>query len=142
MKARSALIIGVACAVAGLGLVLWLYPWSVYYGNFTYGAEITARSYLVVAILLGLVTSICAYSQLAASRPSLAKRCLVAGLLSLGILTLVSLAFGPLGIDIPFTRTSGIFFSEFKFLTFICEVAVPISILGGALMWPFGRRAK
>ena len=139
MKVRFNVATGLLCAAASLGLLFWAYPWSVYYGNFTFGYGFTLRTYVIMALLIGVIVcaAVSIASQFLRLKPSAIA--LVTGLVTVIALILASFMFGPSGANIPGTRISGIFFSEFKFINFIADVALPSSCLASALAWAFAR---
>ncbi|HLJ76563.1 MAG TPA: hypothetical protein VKT75_04080 [Acidobacteriaceae bacterium] len=137
MKAVFSVAAGLLCAATSLGLLFWAYPWSVYYGNFTFGYSITLRSYLIMALFIGAVVSLAAFIACLIPRVEPSGETLVVGLIVLFSLVLISLMLGPFGADLPGTRIAGIFFSEFKFMNFIADVALPNSIVASALSWWF-----
>lgn len=137
MKAMLSVAAGLVCAATSLGLLFWAYPWSVYYGNFTFGYGITLRSYVVMALFIGVVVSAAASIVCRIPRIEPSGEALAAGLIALSSLILISLLLGPCGADLPGTRIAGIFFSEFKFMNFIGEVALPSSIVASGLSWCF-----
>lgn len=122
---------GLLCAVASLGLLFWAYPWSIYYGNFTFAYGITLRSYVIMALLIGALVWIAMSISSRFLRLKPSTEALFTGLVTIFALILISLMLGPSGANIPETRISGIFFSEFKFMNFIADVALPSSCSAG-----------
>ncbi len=135
MKIRHSALVGLISSAICLGLLFLVYPWSTYYSNFMYGAGVTAFSYLLLALLVGLVgTIVVGVLSFCAKLPALGQ-CALTGVLSFVSLFAGSLLLGPAGIDILDTRVGGIFFSEWKFVTFDGCIALPISIVDAALVW-------
>jgi hypothetical protein len=134
MKIWHSVLIGIPSGVICLGLLFLIYPWSTYYNNFTYGLGVTLGSYLLLSLLVGLVGSI-VIGGLSFAKLSALGKCALSGLLSFAVLFICSLLLGPGGVDLFNTRVEGIFFSEWKFVTFIVAVALPISILNAILAW-------
>jgi len=128
-------------AIICLALLLSVYPWFTYYGNFYFGFGITILSYLLVAFCVGLlsaaVIAVLAYTKL----PRWGYGMLT-GALSFVLIFIGSLAIGPGGLDLPHTTIRGIFFSEWKFATFILKVGLPISFLNGAYAWWSARKVN
>lgn len=132
-----------AGVVFGLSLIaLFLaYPWSVYHGNFDYPWPRTLSSYLVLA---GLVTSACSVLPWwvkdmkmggPVQRRAVGPTLVFVGACGMGLLFL-TMAFGGigLGLDVPGTRIHGIFFSEWKFATFLFYVGAPLAAAATGLM--------
>lgn len=139
MKVWRSILIGIPSGVICLGLLFLIYPWSTYYNNFTYGLKVTLGSYLLLSLLVGIVGSI-TVGGLSFAKLSALRKCALSGVFSFALLFTGSLLFGPGGIDLFDTRVGGIFFSEWKFVTFIGTVALPISILNAILAWWTARR--
>lgn len=139
MKIWRSVLIGIPSGVFCLALLFLIYPWSTYYNNFTYGLWVTLGSYLLLSLLVGIVGSIAVGGLSFAKFPALGK-CALSGVFSFVVLFAGSLLLGPGGIDLFNTRVGGIFFSEWKFVTFIGTVALPISILNAMLAWWTARR--
>jgi len=139
MRAIFNVVAGLLCAAASLGLLFWAYPWSIYYGNFTFGYGFTLRSYVIMALLIGALVLIAMLISFQLLRLKPSAEAMFTGLVTIFGLILVSLLLGPSGANIPGTRISGIFFSEFKFINFIADVALPSSCMAGALAWSFAR---
>lgn len=110
-----------------LGLLMIFYPWSTYYGNFYFSWRSTLTSYLLIAALVGVVSG-AANVLFRNSIMSAAARSIICGIVLLCFIVLIAIVFGPGGLDIPGTRVRGIFFSEWKFMSFIGYIGVPISI--------------
>lgn len=51
-------------------------------------------------------------------------QCAVAG----SVFAVLAFVFGPTGFDIPGTRVRGIFFAEWKFVTFFFYVGLPVAL--------------
>ena len=135
MNIRRGLVIGFSSSLVCIGLLFLVYPWSIYYGNFDFGRGITLVSYLLLAISIGAIEAavICLLS-LCKEMPA-AGQCILTGIVSFTALFAVSIFLGPGGTDLFHTRVGGIFFSEWKFVTFDFEVALPISTLNAGLVW-------
>jgi len=134
-------LVGLISSGCCLALLFVMYPWSIYYGNFTYSAGITLASYLVLALLVGLVITAVGLSFLRSNMPQLGKGVL-SGIVSLVTLLGGSMLFGPVGINLFGTRVRGIFFSEWKFVTFDVCIALPLSIPSASMVWWIGRRRQ
>jgi len=142
MRSLRILLTGSLCFVSAVGLEFWVYPWAVYFGNFTYGFGSTLASYLIVALVVGVVASAASFSlSLYRSMPAVGQA-LMTGVSMLTALCVFGLILGPFGLDIPGTRARGIFFSEWKFMTFATEVSAPASILAGLVAWLIVRREQ
>ena len=142
MKSKRAVLIGFSCSTVCLGLLFGLYPWSVYFGDFTFSAESTFASYMLLAVLVGMVTAVVDYAVLGISRIPVYGRIALVGILLFLILIVLSLIFGPMGVEFSGSRVRGIFFSEWKFATFDCFVALPMSILNVVLAYRIIRREQ
>jgi len=142
MKAMFSVAAGLVCTATSLGLLFWAYPWSVYYGNFTFGYGVTLRSYIIMALFIGAVVSVAAFIACRIPRIQPSAETLVVGLISLFSLIMISVVLGPFGADLPGTRIAGIFFSEFKFMNFIADVGLPTSIVASAFSWWFASRRR
>lgn len=140
MNILRATLVGFVSAVICLGLLFLSYPWSIYYRNFTYGAGITILSYVLLAILVGLIAAIVVGALSFYSRMPALGQCILTGIVLFTSLSAGSVLLGPGGIEIFDTRVAGIFFSEWKFVTFIGTVALPLSILDVVLVWWAVRR--
>jgi hypothetical protein len=140
MNFRLGVLIGLLSSAVCLGLLFLAYPWSIYYGNFNYGWGTTAGSYLLLAFLVGLIGAILVGALSFFKKMPSAGQCILAGVLSFVALSAGSILLGPGGLDLVRTRVSGIFFSEWKFVTFDLEVALPISILNAGIVWWSVRR--
>ncbi len=128
------LFILIAAIAACAGLLLHQYPWAIYYGNFNFSFEMTFASYLIVTSILGSTVAVAVFLPLHKSLTGPASA-LIAGVIIFGSNCLLALLFGPGSADIPHTRVRGIFFSEWKFMTYIGTVALPVTLLSAALMW-------
>jgi len=62
------------------------------------------------------------------------------GIITFVILTIMAIFFGPYGFNIPYTRVSGIFFSEWSFAIFILQIALPFSFISAGLEFFFGKK--
>jgi len=140
MRLMHGALLGSVTAVICLGLLFAVYPWSVYFGNFTYGSGMTLLSYVLLAVLVGIVVASASCIFVLFSRMVAITQGLLTGIVSFALLFSGSLLLGPGGIDIFDTRIGGIFFSEWKFLTFDSCIALPISIFAAALVWWAARR--
>ena len=135
------ILCGVVVSVSTLAALLVTYPWATY-SRFDFPRWTIASSYAVVAISAGLVAATAvAVVRRRASLSSVGKGVACAGAcLAVGILFATLL--GPLGRDVPFTIVSGIFFSEWKFVTFTFCVAVPASLLAGVMCTVLSLRGR
>jgi hypothetical protein len=142
MKIWGRLLLGIITAMACLGLELYSYPWSVYYGNFTYGAKITQLSYMFPSVIAGLVV-VTALSIIARFPrvPALDESFLTGGVL-LATFLLLDVLLGPMGVEVYHTRVRGIFFAEWNFINFFVYVALPISALVACMVWLAARRSR
>jgi len=134
MKPTHATLVGLTSSAISLGLLFVLYPWSVYFGNFTFGAWSTFASYLMLALLVGAIVAAVAAAVTHIPRIPDWGRIAFAAFLSFLLLFTLSLILGPVGVDVFETRVRGIFFAEWKFITFDLYVALPISILNATLI--------
>ena len=142
MRSTRVLLTGSLCLLLATGLEFWAYPWSIYFSNFTYGVGVTLGSYLIMAIVVGLVASAATFAlSLYRFMPAIGQA-LMTGTAMLTTLVVLALILGPFGIDIPGTRTRGIFFSEWKFMIFTCEVAAPAAALAGFIAWFIVQRER
>jgi hypothetical protein len=142
MRSFRVLLTGSLCFLLAVCLEFWVYPWAIYFGNFTFGFGITLASYLIVALVVGLVASAVTFSlSLYRTMPAIGQA-LMTGVAMLATLCVLALIFGPFGLDIPGTRARGIFFSEWKFATFTSEVSAPAAILAGFVVWLTVRREQ
>jgi hypothetical protein len=134
--------VGAISAIVSTGLLFVAFPWRIYYGQVTHSrAGITLESYLLVALLVGLIVApaVVVLSHYWKIRPL--GLGLLTGIVSLILLIVVSILMGPYQWDIPCTEVY-IFFTEWNFTGFICQVAFPVSLLAGALVWWDARRKK
>jgi hypothetical protein len=126
-----------ALFAAACGILLLVYPWRIYYGNFHAGLFKTASSYVVVAALMscaGALLAPWAVHRIAGGIRGPVVAILVAGTTFLLLLLLTGLFSGPgLFLNIPGTRVQGIFFAEWNFVTFLMYVALPFSVASGVL---------
>jgi hypothetical protein len=116
-----------------LTLLFWEFPWSVYYQDFTFGFEVTVWSYVAASLLVGLLSvSVPLMVEAAFPRNVWGFRqvvlCFMLASLIFGVLCV---ALGPLGFDLLSLRIRGIFFSEWKFVSFFVVVGLPLALLGG-----------
>lgn len=124
---RMALILAVLMFVAALLVLAIAYPWSTYYGNFTFGWWPTLSPYLILSLFLAAVAA--STSRLRQSPRTAINRDLMAFFILLVATVMLALLFGPGRVNVPGTRIRGIFFSEWKFVSFIAIVATPLSLL-------------
>lgn len=119
------------------------YPWHIFYGNFHFSLWKTLISYLIVASLMTLLGGIVAPWLVV--KFNLTLRSMAVALTTFVLFLATAAIFsGPgLFLDIPGTRVQGIFFAESQFVTFITYVALPFSLLAGAVcrlnVWMLGR---
>jgi hypothetical protein len=140
MRSTRVVLTGSLCLLLAVGLEFWAYPWAIYFGNFTYGFGVTVGSYLIVALIVGIIASAATFAlSLYRSMPAIGQA-VMTGTSMLTTLGVFAFVLGPLGLDIPGTRARGIFFSEWKFMTFTSEVSVPAAILAGFVAWVMVRR--
>ena len=123
------------CSYFATSLVLLfvIYPWSIYYENFTYGWLETILAYILIG---GVVTLIGGFlsPKLCTLCFSNKRNCFIMKIiLSYILFSCLALIFGPVGISFFNTRVGGIFFSEWKFITFLIYVALPLALLSGLL---------
>jgi len=128
-KAAVALVLW----ISAFALLLTMYPWSVYYTNFTFGRSITLWSYIIVASATAFVILLAVSVPLRKKIEQAALRGFLTAFIAFALLTVAAILLGPMGTTVPGTRVRGIFFSEWKFLTFIFKVALPLSILGSVV---------
>jgi hypothetical protein len=134
--------IGAVSTICSAGLLFVAFPWRIYYGQATHSqVGITLESYLLVALLVGLIVAavVVLLSHYLNVHP--VGHGVLTGIVSLTVLILGSLLMGPHQWDIPGTEVY-IFFTEWNFTGFICQVAFPVSLLAGALVWWDARREK
>lgn len=142
MRFTRVVLTGGLCLLLAIGLEFWAYPWAIYFGNFTFGVGVTLGSYLIMAVVVGLVTSAATFVlSLFRFMPAVGQA-LMTAVASLTALALLALILGPSGIDIPGTRASGIFFSEWKFMIFTSEISAPAALLAGLIAWFIVRREQ
>jgi hypothetical protein len=135
MKSMRGLLVGTISFVVCLGLLFVFYPWSIYFGNFTYSEGSTLASYLLLALVVGLISSATVLVfPFHLGRPAGGQGALTGIILFLAYCG-SSLLLGPLGVEILNTRVRGIFFSEWKFVGFDIEIALPLSMIGAAVVW-------
>ena len=116
-----------------LVLLFWQFPWSVYYQNFNFGFGVTLWSYVTTSLLVGLLSvSVPVMVGVAFHRKAWGFRqpvlCFIIASLVFGVLCVV---FGPYGFDVLSLRIRGIFFSEWKFVSFFFAVGLPLALLSG-----------
>jgi hypothetical protein len=114
-------------------LLFWKFPWSVYYENFGFGFGVTLWSYVTTSLLVGLLSASVPVLVGVAFHPNdwgfrQVVLCFILALLVFGVLCV---AFGPYGLDLFSLQIRGIFFSEWKFVTFFFVVGLPLALLGG-----------
>ncbi len=141
MSLRRGAMVGLISTCVCLALLFSFYPWSVYYGNFNYSAGVTLGAYIVVGLLVGLVGGIAVAGMSFFQLPAAAQG-LLTGVFALTTIVLGSLAFGPYGLDPSYVRVRGIFFAEWKFVNFIFEIALPITLLDAGLAWLLSHRTR
>jgi hypothetical protein len=138
-----ALWIGVLAFVICFAALQIVYPWATYYGNFEFGWWRTMISYLLVAVLLGIIAWICASLFLGRPTGSPFVRGVGCGLTTFVFAVMFSLLFGIAGLNVPDTRVRGIFFAELEFVNFIGCVALPVAIFSAALCgWSVWKQSK
>jgi hypothetical protein len=119
------------------GLLMVKFRVDEYLRNFSFPYPMTIASYLVVAVL---VTSISmGIAPLVSKWLAKKESVLLTSFVSFVLLVVVSILFGPYGLDLPGIRVQGIFFSEWKFTNFIFYDALPLSIVG-ALLYGWSNR--
>lgn len=121
---------------------LYSYPWSVYYGNFTYGVGITLFFYLFPPVIAGVVVITALGIIGGFLRVSARNEALLTGLAVLAIFLCMDLMLGPLGVEIYHARVRGIFFDEWNFINFFVFVALPISIFVSGVTWLTARACR
>ena len=127
-------------AVAALGIV---YPWSTYYENFEFAWWTTLSAYLLVAGVLGIAAGVSSQFLAGLSRFPPAIRGLGCGLVIFAVSVLLAFAFGPMGMTVPGTRLRGIFFAEWRFISFLVYVGAPVAIIAALFCgWRFGRSVR
>jgi len=95
---------------------------------FTFPVAVTVASYVGLSVLMLVVGNAASFWL----PRVIAKRQLGHGLLTalvFGSFALLALLFGPFGVDVPMTRVRGIFFAEWKFVSFIFIDAVILTAL-------------
>jgi len=123
---------GMLVLAATLARLFVVYPWSTYYGNFYFGWWTTMWSYLLVAAAMAVVAAAVTGLCLQRGRSWIASGVAYTAV-NLAVGGLAAVALGTMGLGLPGTRIRGIFFAEWKFVTFFCLVTVPVSLLGGIL---------
>lgn len=117
-------------AFAGLH---YFYPWSIYFTNFDFGWWETMNSYLLLALIMAIISGLLVpliLKKYLVLPPKELRTTVINGIIIFFILTLMALLFGPItSIDIPGTWIEGIFFAEWKFLTFIIYIALPFTFI-------------
>jgi hypothetical protein len=124
---KRALLASGLALLACFVLSFVVYPWSTYYGQFSYSRGETLSSYVFLSAVVGMITLIAAIVARDKPVPS--------GILSLALLCGLALLMGPCGADLPGLRVRGIFFSEWKFAVFIFELALPVTVLSTFTLW-------
>jgi hypothetical protein len=133
--------VGITAAIASAALLLWSYPYSAY-GVFNYSHTTTAAAYVLLALLVGLVGAL-ARVLMQRSPASPLRTGIVTGLVFFVGLVVMSVVLGPLGVGVSVVALRGHFFSEWEFVTFIADVALPLAILiAGFIWWVESRRAR
>ena len=131
----------IASFVVALIALLWTYPWSLYQTSFEFPWQHTSASYVVLAFLMTLGCSVVPW-WLAITRsgdgtsPSQFRTALLFFLFALAGVFALILIFGGvgLGLDLPGTRIHGIFFAEWKFVTFLLVVGTPCAFFATLTM--------
>lgn len=140
MHLRLSALFAIAC-----GLLLLVFPWRVYYGNFDAGLFRTAASYAVTAVLMscaGALFAPWAVQRIAGGKRGSSLILSVAGTTFLLLLLLTGIFSGPgLFLEFPGTRVRGIFFAEWQFVAFLIYVALPFSVAAGGLAQWEGARS-
>jgi len=117
---------------AAVGVLFVVYPWSIYYGCFDFSWWTTVSSYFVVALGMGALAVLsgrfCLRLGLSPVRAGILRAATM-----LTVEGAAAVVFGPMGLDVPGTRVRGIFFAEWKFVTFFFYAAAPVSMLAGLL---------
>jgi hypothetical protein len=117
-----------------LGLLFYIYPWSVAYARSQFPRSVTVLSYLIAAAMITLF----GLGLLFVSEKVLHK-CHPTTILLTGCfgcttaLALVSFGIGTCGWDVPGTRLFGIFFAEWQFLTFFFKACLPLCLLAAVM---------
>jgi hypothetical protein len=120
----AGLISTIGCTIA----LFAFYPWSTYFGNFRFGLAITAGSYLIVALMTGIWVAL-TYLVLQKRVSSARLAGAICGSVLFGLLAACALLLGPIGLNVPGTRIRGIFFAEWKFLTFMGYIAPAVAVI-------------
>jgi len=128
---RGALI-GFVSSILSLGLLLLSYPWSE-----TDPDEVLIKlaSYICIAGVIGLIVGTVVGCLLIYSRSDAILQGILAGVITVGVLFIVTLLLGPYGFEIPGTRVRWYFFAEWNFLMFFFYVAIPISFVSSIMVW-------
>lgn len=133
-----------ACWLAAFALLRWQYPWPKYYyqqSHFEWRETLT--SYVLVATLLVVVSCVLAplLTRTISGAGAAALRIVVLrSVIAFALLSVLAILFGPYRFNVKGTTFEGIFFSEWKFITFILYCALPCSILGASVMpWKTAR---
>lgn len=107
--------------------------------NFRSGPARTIASYCLLALLLSVIAVYAVPWIVSHVFPRLHRKpwadAFGTAVSTFVIFCMLSISFGPFGLDIPGTEIQGIFFSEWKFLNFIFYDGLLLSILGGVLRW-------
>lgn len=140
MRALINGLVAFLAAVAALGIG---YPWSTYYENFDFGWWTTLSAYLLVAGVLGIAAGVSSLFLAELSRFPRAVRAVGCGLVIFTASVLLAFAFGPMGMTVPGTRIRGIFFAEWRFISFLIYVGAPVAIITALFCgWRFGRAVR
>lgn len=123
------------CFLIAFGELHYFYPWKTYFYNFSYGWWITMWSYLILALIMGIIGAVLV--------PVVLHRKIYRDVINeiwinifaiFCVLAIMAVLWGPMGwINIPRTRLFGIFFSEMKFLNFIFFVAPPFAFISSII---------
>lgn len=122
--------------LVSLALLMLTFRLDEYLQNTMLSKTSTVLSYSVLAFLLTIIAAYLApwsahlFSKL--SKGSWIDVLTTAGI-SFALFCLLSLFFGPLGLNLPGTRIRGVFFSEWKFTNFIVYDAVVLAFFAGIL---------
>jgi hypothetical protein len=137
-----AVLIGAISTIVSAGLLFAAFPFSTFYDGFQHSrVGITLESYLLVALLVGLIVAAIVFVLSHYLKTYPLGLGILTGIVSLIVLIVGSILMGPYQWDIPGTEVH-FFFSEWNFTGFICQVAFPVSLLAGALVWWDAQRKK
>lgn len=126
------------CAVyfiVSVSLLMITFRIDEYLSNSTLSRTSTIISYIILGFLLSGIAAYLAPWITHLLFPKLrewAEAIATSGIIFV-LLCCISVLFGPFGVDIPGTRIRGIFFSEFKFVSFIVYDGILLALLGGTL---------